>query len=143
VFVQDNHAYSQKIGIIRGIHFQNNPKPQTKLVRCVAGRVLDFAVDLRKGSPMYKRWVSVGLSKENRKQIYIPRGFGHAYITLTEESEVLYKVDNLYFPELDRAIRYDDPEIGIDWGGLTAVISEKDINAPLLKNSDINFVYKG
>jgi dTDP-4-dehydrorhamnose 3,5-epimerase len=142
IFVQDNHAYSKKRGIIRGIHFQNNPQAQTKLVRCVVGSVMDFAIDLRKGSPTYKKWISVELNKENHKQIYIPKGFGHAYITLTQESEVLYKVDNFYFPNLDRAISYNDPEIAIDWGNDAPVISQKDTRAPFLKDSDINFIYE-
>ena len=141
-FVQDNHSFSLKKGIIRGIHFQNNPYPQVKLVRCVAGKVLDFAVDLRFDSPTFKKWVSVELSKENRKQILIPSGFGHAFITLTDSCEVLYKVDNLYEPSLDRAIRYDDPDININWGIEHPIISIKDTKAPYLKDSDCNFSIK-
>lgn len=96
VFVQDSHSFSLKKGTIRGIHFQKNPKAQTKLVRCTRGRVMDFAVDLRQNSPTFKQWVSVELSADNRKQILIPKGFGHAFITLEDNCEVQYKVDELY-----------------------------------------------
>lgn len=138
VFVQDNHSLSLKKGIIRGIHFQNNPKPQLKLVRCTRGRVMDYAVDLRKDSPNFKKWVAVELSAENRRQIWIPAGFGHAFITLEDNCEVQYKVDELYYPELDRAIAWNDPEIGIDWGTDSPIISEKDTKAPTLAESDVN-----
>lgn len=137
-FVQDNHSYSIKKGTIRGIHYQNYPVPQTKLVRCTSGKVMDYAVDLRKNSPTYKKWVSVELTKENRKQILIPIGFGHAFITLTDECEVLYKVDGLYEHSLDRAIKWDDPEIGIQWECENPIVSKKDIDAPYLKDSDCN-----
>jgi dTDP-4-dehydrorhamnose 3,5-epimerase len=119
---------------------------QAKLVRCTKGIVIDVAVDLRKGSPRYRQWVSVELSAENKKQLYIPRGFGHGFITLTDDVEFEYKVDNVYSKEHDRGIRFDDPSIGVDWGGLLngiePILSEKDINAPLLENSDCNFIYK-
>lgn len=143
VFVQDNHSYSKAKGTIRGIHFQNNPKPQIKLVRCVRGRVMDFVVDLRKDSPFYKQWISVELSEENRKQIWIPHGFGHAFITLEDCCEVLYKVDEWYNPALDRAIFWSDPEINITWGITDPILSEKDKQAPKLMDSDANFVYEG
>ena len=145
-FVQDNHSMSAKKGTLRGIHFQNDPMAQAKLVRCTKGIVIDVAVDLRKGSPRYRQWVSVELSAENKKQLYIPRGFGHGFITLTDDVEFEYKVDNVYSKEHDRGIRFDDPSIGVDWGGLLngiePILSEKDINAPLLENSDCNFIYK-
>ncbi|MGN0529078.1 MAG: dTDP-4-dehydrorhamnose 3,5-epimerase [Eubacterium sp.] len=139
VFVQDGHSLSLKKGIIRGIHFQKNPKAQLKLVRCTRGSVMDYAVDLRKGSPTYKKWVCTELSADNRKQLLIPRGFGHAFITLEDNCEVQYKVDELYYPELDRSIAYNDPEIGIDWGTDSPVVSEKDTKAPTLAESDVNF----
>lgn len=139
VFVQDNHSFSRKKGTVRGIHFQNNPHPQIKLVRCTQGRIMDYAVDLRRDSPTYRRWTSVELSAENRKQIWLPSGFGHAFITLENNCEVLYKVDDWYFPELDRAIAYNDPEIGIDWGIDNPIISAKDTKAPTLAESDVNF----
>ncbi len=139
IFVQDNHSLSLKKGIIRGIHFQNNPKPQIKLVRCTRGRIMDFAVDLRRDSPDFKKWISVELSAENRKQIWIPSGFGHAFITLEDNCEVQYKVDELYYPEFDRAIAWNDPDIAIDWGTNSPIISEKDTKAPTLRQSDVNF----
>lgn len=139
VFVQDSHSFSLKKGTIRGIHFQKNPKAQTKLVRCTRGRVMDFAVDLRQNSPTFKQWVSVELSADNRKQILIPKGFGHAFITLEDNCEVQYKVDELYFPEYDRSIAYNDPEIGIEWDCDDPVISQKDKIAPKLSDSDVDF----
>ena len=143
VFVQDNHSFSQKKGTLRGIHFQNEPKAQTKLVRCVSGTVNDVIVDLRKGSPTFGKWISVILSAENRRQLWIPKGFGHAFLTLTDNCEVLYKVDEFYEPSLDRAIQWNDPEIGIEWPDTNVIISHKDETAPALKNSDVNFVYMG
>lgn len=138
-FLQDNHSYSISKGTIRGIHFQNNPVPQSKLVRCTNGKVMDYAVDLRKNSPTFKKWVCVELSKENRRQILIPSGFGHGFITLVDNCEVLYKVDGFYEPKLDRSIKWDDPEIAIPWGCEDPIVSVKDINAPLLRTSDLNF----
>lgn len=139
VFVQDNHSLSLKKGMIRGIHFQNNPKAQLKLVRCIRGRIMDYAVDLRADSPTFKKWVCVELSAENRKQAWIPAGFGHAFITLEDNCEVQYKVDEYYYPEYDRGIAWNDPEIAIDWGTDSPIISEKDKNAPTLAQSDVNF----
>jgi len=143
VFVQDNHSYSKRKGTLRGIHFQNNPMAQTRLVRCTRGKILDVAVDLRKGSPTYKKWIMVELSEENKRMLFIPRGFGHAFLTLTDDVEVQYKVDQYYSKELDRSIRWNDPDIGIDWPIKDPILSEKDRNAPLLKESDCNFVYGG
>ena len=147
VFVQDNHSMSAKKGTLRGLHFQNAPMAQAKLVRCTKGAVVDVAVDIRKGSPTYKQWVSVELSAENKRQLYIPQGFAHGFLTLTDDVEFEYKVDNLYSKEHDRGIRYDDPSIGVDWGmllnGMEPILSEKDVNGPLLKDSDVNFVYEG
>lgn len=139
VFVQDNHSLSKQKGIIRGIHFQNNPKPQTKLVRCTRGSVMDYAVDLRADSPTFKKWVCVELSAENRKQVLIPAGFGHAFITLEDNCEVQYKADEFYYPEYDRGIAWNDPEIAIDWGTVSPILSEKDMKSPILSQSDVNF----
>lgn len=139
VFHQDNHSYSQKKGTIRAIHFQNNPNPQIKLVRCTKGSIMDYAVDLRRDSPTYKKWVSQELSQKNRKQLLIPAGFGHGFITLEDDCEVLYKVDELYSPDLDRAIAWNDPEIQIPWNISDPIISEKDMKAPFLSLSDVNF----
>ena len=114
-FVQDNHSLSTVKGTLRGIHFQKGDKAQAKLVRCVRGAVLDVAVDLRHESPTYKQWIAVELSAENKKQLMIPRGFGHGFVTLTDEVEFLYKADNYYAPEADGGIRWNDPEIGVEW----------------------------
>jgi dTDP-4-dehydrorhamnose 3,5-epimerase len=141
-FVQDNHSYTKLKGTLRGLHFQNNPKAQTKLVRCTRGKILDVVVDLRKGSPTYKRWISVELSEENKRLLLIPKGFAHGFLTLTDDVEVQYKVDEYYSKEHDRSIRFDDPEIGIKWGIENPILSDKDKNAPFLKDSDCNFVYE-
>ncbi len=140
-FVQDNQSFTAKKGTLRGIHFQNGEWSQAKLVRVVAGAVIDVAVDLRKGSPTYLQWVGVELSAENKRQLLIPRGFGHGFVTLTDDVEFVYKVDNDYNKESDRSIRFDDPQIGVDWGVSDPVLSDKDKNAPLLKDSDCSFVY--
>ena len=140
-FVQDNHSYSKEKGILRGIHFQNGEHAQSKLVRCIRGAVLDVAVDLRKGSPTYMQWEAVELSEENKKQLFIPRGFGHGFLTLTEDVEFVYKTDNYYNYESDRSIIWNDPDIGVDWGTENPVLSEKDSNAPRLRDSDCSFRY--
>ena len=138
-FVQDNHSMSSVKGTLRGIHFQKGDKAQAKLVRCVRGAVLDVAVDLRHESPTYKQWVAVELSAENKKQLLIPRGFGHGFVTLTDEVEFLYKADNYYAPEADGGIRWNDPEIGVDWGVEEPILSAKDEKNPLLKDVGIIF----
>lgn len=140
-FIQDNHSYSKEKGTLRGIHFQNGEYAQSKLVRVINGAVIDVAVDLRKGSPTYKEWVAVELSAENKKQLFIPRGFGHGFVTLTDDVEFVYKTDNYYNHENDRSIRFNDPEIGVEWGISDPILSEKDKNAPLLKDSDCSFTY--
>lgn len=140
-FVQDNHSFSTAKGVLRGIHFQNGEHAQAKLVRVSRGAVKDVAVDLRKGSPTYKKWVMVELSEDNKRQLFIPRGFGHGFVTLTDEVEFLYKADNYYDHGSDRSIRFDDPEIGVNWGIDNPTLSDKDKNAPLLKDSDCSFVY--
>ncbi len=140
-FVQDNQSFSAKKGTLRGLHFQKGDAAQAKLVRCNRGAVVDFAVDMRKGSPTYKKWVGVELSAENKKQLLIPRGFLHGFVTLTDDVEFLYKADNLYNAEADRGIRWNDPDIGVDWNIENPITSEKDNNAPLLKDSDIDFKY--
>lgn len=142
-FVQDNESFTAEKGTIRGIHFQIDPMAQAKIVRVSQGAVLDVAVDLRKGSPFYKKWVAVELSAENHRQLLLPRGFGHGFVSLTNDVMFLYKVDNAYSPECDRSIRFDDPEIGVDWGITDPILSVKDQTAPVLADSDCNFVYKG
>lgn len=141
VAVQDNESFTAKKGTLRGLHFQQDPKAQSKIVRVVRGAVMDVAVDLRKGSPTYLQWVAVELSEENKRQFYIPRGFAHGFLTLTDDVIFCYKVDNLYNKECDRSIRFDDPDIGVDWGITDPVLSDKDLSAPWFKDSDCNFVY--
>ncbi|UNC93476.1 dTDP-4-dehydrorhamnose reductase [Candidatus Contubernalis alkalaceticus] len=141
-FVQDNHSYSAKKNTLRGIHFQNNPEAQTKIIRCTRGSIADIVVDLRKGSETYKQWLRIELSAHNKKQLFIPKGFGHGFLTLTDDCEVQYKVDRYYSIEHDRGIKYNDPEIGIEWGVKEPILSRKDLLAPLLKNSDVNYSIK-
>ncbi len=140
-FVQDNQSYTANKNTLRGLHFQNEPYAQAKLVRVVRGAVLDVAVDIRKGSPTYKQWVSVELSAENKRQLFIPRGFAHGFVALTDDVEFVYKCDNYYNKECDRSIRFDDKSIGVEWGVENPLVSQKDENAPLLENSDCNFKF--
>ncbi len=143
VFVQDNQSFTAQRNVLRGIHFQNAPFAQAKLVRVIRGAVLDVAVDLRKGSPTYKKWVSVELSQDNKRMLFIPRGFGHGFRTLTENVEFVYKVDNYYDKKSDRGIRYNDPSIGVEWGDVyEELLSSKDKTSPLLEDSDCNFIYE-
>lgn len=144
-FVQDNQSYSARKGTLRGIHFQKGAAAQAKLVRCVRGAVLDVAVDLRIGSPTYKKWAAVELSAENKRQLLIPRGFGHGFATLTDDVEFIYKADNFYAPETEGSILWNDPELNIDWRGVeNPVIAAKDAAAPLLKDvaGTLGFYYK-
>ena len=145
-FVQDNHSYSAEKGILRGLHYQNEPMAQAKLIRCSRGSIFDVAVDIRKNSPQFSQWTGHILSAENKRQLLIPRGFAHGFLTLTEDVEVQYKADNFYAPRLDGNIRWDDPEIGIDWPFAPTLLSDKDRNAPLLKeriaNDEINFLFE-
>jgi len=138
-FVQDNHSSSTAKGTLRGIHFQRGEKAQAKLVRCVKGIVLDVAVDLRPSSPTYKKWAAVELSAENHKMLLIPRGFGHGFVTLTDDVEFLYKADNFYAPEADGGIRWNDPELGVDWGITDPILSEKDSRSPFFKDAVTGF----
>jgi dTDP-4-dehydrorhamnose 3,5-epimerase len=136
-FVQDNHSLSVQKGTLRGIHFQREPMAQAKLVRCVSGAIMDFAVDLCPDSATFRQWVSVELSAENKKQLFIPRGFGHAFVTLTENAEVVYKTDNYYSAEHDGGILWSDPDLNIEWGITDAILSDKDKNAPLLREVNL------
>lgn len=138
-FVQDNHSFSAIKGTLRGLHFQKGSSSQAKLVRCVRGAVLDVAVDLRKNSKTYKKWVGCILSEENKKQFLIPRGFAHGFLTLTDNVEFVYKADNYYDPQADRNIIWNDEEINIDWGIENPILSEKDKKAPKLSESDVDF----
>ena len=132
-FVQDNHSSSTIKGTLRGIHFQQGEWSQAKLVRCTRGAVLDVAVDLRKSSPTYTQWVGVELSEENKQQLLIPRGFGHGFVTLTDDVEFMYKTDNYYASQADGGIRWNDPDIGVDWGITEPILSDKDTKNPFFK----------
>lgn len=141
-FVQDNQSFSSVKGTLRGLHYQLNPKAQTKLVRCTKGAIYDVAVDIRKGSSTFGKWFGLELTEENKKQLLIPKGFAHGFMTLTEDVEVQYKVDELYAPECDRGIIWNDPEIGVEWPiDVKPILSTKDENAPLLNDTENNFVY--
>lgn len=140
-FVQDNRSFSAKKGTVRGLHFQKAPFAQSKLLSCTRGEILDVAVDIRKGSPTYLKWVGVVLSAENKKMLFIPKGFAHGFLTLSDDVEVFYKVDEFYNKESDRSICWCDEKIGVDWGVESPVLSQKDIEAPTIENSDANFVY--
>ena len=141
-FIQDNQSFSATKGTLRGLHYQLNPMCQAKLLRCTRGEILDVAVDIRRGSTQYAKWTSVRLSAENKKQLFIPRGFAHGFITLTDNVEVQYKADNYYAPECDGNISYKDPQIAIDWGIEPVVLSDKDRKAPFLsERTNLNFVY--
>lgn len=143
VFVQDNQSFSAQKGTLRGIHFQNTPMAQAKLIRVARGSVMDIAVDLRRGSPTYLQWISVELRAENKRMLFIPRGFGHGFVTLTDNVEFCYKVDNFYSKEHDRGIRFDDPALNINWGIDHPILSQKDTVSPFLSESDCNFTYSG
>ncbi|MCM3788896.1 dTDP-4-dehydrorhamnose 3,5-epimerase [Domibacillus indicus] len=141
-FVQDNQSFSAEKGTLRGLHYQLNPKAQTKLVRCTKGAIFDVAVDIRKGSPLFGKWFGIELSEENKKQLLIPKGFAHAFMTLADNVEVQYKVDEIYSPENDRGIIWNDPDIGIEWPiDIGPVLSEKDEKAPLLRDTENNFIF--
>ena len=131
-FVQDNHSMSAAPGTVRGLHYQAPPHAQDKLVRVGRGRVMDVAVDARRGSPTYGKWVGVELSAENGLQLLIPKGFLHGFATLTPDVELLYKCSDVYAPDCDGSVRFDDPDLGIDWGlgDTDPVLSDKDRSAP-------------
>ncbi len=143
-FVQDNHSNSVAVGTLRGLHFQTPPHAQDKLVRCSKGTIFDVGVDIRRGSPTYAKWFGIELSADNGKQLLVPKGFLHGFVTRSADAEVQYKCTDVYAPDCDAGIRWDDPDIGIDWG-LTGepVLSGKDRIAPLLRDYDSPFVYEG
>ncbi len=144
-FVQDNHSLSRAVGTLRGIHFQTPPHAQDKLVRCLRGRIFDIAVDLRGGSPTFGQWVGAELSAENGKQLFVPVGFGHAFLTLEPDAEVIYKVTDYYAPASDGGIRWNDPDIAVDWGLGTGgpQLSPKDEILPMLRDFVTPFAYDG
>ncbi|MGQ2989686.1 MAG: dTDP-4-dehydrorhamnose 3,5-epimerase [Brevundimonas sp.] len=144
-FVQDNQSFSAFQGTIRGLHFQRPPHAQAKLVRCVRGAILDYAVDLRRGSPTYGRFVSATLTAEGGEQLYVPVGYGHAFVTLEPDVEVAYKVTDVYAPDCDGGIVWNDPTLGIDWPlpASGPVLSDKDQRLPTLAAFDSPFEYDG
>lgn len=140
-FIQDNHSLSALPGTLRGMHYQLAPKAQTKLVRVTKGAVYDVIVDIRKGSPTYGKWQGFILSAENKRQLLVPIGFAHGFCTITANVEVQYKVDELYSPEHDAGIAWDDSALSIDWPMTNIVLSEKDTKLPKLENARNNFVF--
>lgn len=137
-FVEENVYCPEKAGTLYGIHFQNNPMAQTKLLYCTKGSGLDFAIDLRKDSKNYKRWVCIELSSHNQKQIYIPKGFGHAFLSLVDDTNVVMRIDNYFHPKYRRGIAWNDPEINITFPIDKPILAKHDIEAPFLKDSDCN-----
>lgn len=145
-FVQDNQSLSRPVHTLRGLHFQRPPHAQAKLVRCLRGRIFDVAVDLRRGSPTLGHWVGAELDAASGRQLFVPAGFAHGFLTLEPDTEVFYKVDDFYSAECDAGIRWDDPAIGIDWGlpaGVAPVLSPKDATLPGLADFDSPFEYDG
>ena len=144
VFVQDNQS-SSSFGVIRGLHYQLNPHAQTKLVRVLSGKILDVAVDIRKGSPTFGQSFTIELSAENKKQLLVPHGFAHGFSVLSERAEVMYKCDNFYNKSSEGGIRFDDPALGIDWKipAGQANISDKDKVLPGLADCNTNFIFQG
>lgn len=143
-FVQDNLSFSARSGTIRGIHFQRPPHAQAKLVRCSRGRLMDYVVDLRRGSPTYGHHLAAELTAEGGEQLFIPAGFGHAFITFEPETEICYKVSDFYDPNCDAGLRWDCPTIAIDWPDVGEVIlSERDRTLPTLAGFDSPFAYDG
>lgn len=142
-FVQDNHSLSMAAGTLRGLHYQSPPHAQAKLVRCGRGALWDVAVDMRRGSPTFGQWTGVELSAQNGRQLFIPAGFLHGFVTRAPMTEIIYKCSDYYAPECDGAVRYDDPAIGIDWGlgAQDAILSDKDAAAPLLAQTELPFTY--
>lgn len=141
-FIQDNHSRSKK-GVLRGLHYQNPPKAQGKLVRVISGEIFDVAVDIRKGSPTFGKWVGIKLSAENKRMLYIPPGFAHGFCVLSDIAEVLYKTTEEFAPECEAGIIWNDPDINIDWPIKNPVLSSKDAKWPRLKDAVNGFVYQG
>ncbi|MEH7225931.1 dTDP-4-dehydrorhamnose 3,5-epimerase [Bacillus sp. JJ1566] len=138
-FIQDNHSLSVNKDVIRGLHYQLNPKAQTKLVRVITGAIYDVAVDIRKDSPTFGQWVGVTLSEDNHRMLLVPKGFAHGFCTLTDNTHVQYKVDEYYSAENDRGILWNDPQLSINWPTANPILSEKDSNQPFLREAEINF----
>jgi len=145
VFVQDNHSLSAPAGTLRGLHFQAPPAAQAKLVRCIAGAIWDVAVDARRGSPTYGRWVAAELSADNGRQLFVPRGFLHGFVTLVPDTQVTYKVSDFYAPAQDGGIAWDDPDLALPWplDGRVPELSAKDRTQPRFRDWDSPFDYDG
>jgi dTDP-4-dehydrorhamnose 3,5-epimerase len=141
-FLQDNHSRSTK-GVLRGLHYQNPPKAQGKLIRVIAGEIFDVAVDIRKGSPTYGKWVGLILSAQNKRMLYVPPGFAHGFCVLSDVAEVLYKTTEEYSPKYEAGILWNDPDIGITWPIKDPILSEKDKKWPPLREAWNEFVYGG
>ncbi len=143
-FVQDNHSFNTEAGVVRGLHFQAPPHSQIKLVRCGQGALFDVAVDIRRGSPTYGDWFGIELSFENGRQLLVPHGCLHGFMTLTPNTEINYKCSDHYAPGTDGGVRFDDPEIGIDWplGAILPILSDKDREAPLLRDFKSPFTFE-
>ncbi|SEL40815.1 dTDP-4-dehydrorhamnose 3,5-epimerase [Roseovarius azorensis] len=142
-FVQDNHSLSAQAGTVRGLHFQSPPHAQAKLVRCGRGCLFDVAVDIRRGSPTYGKWVGYELSFENGRQLLIPEGFLHGFVTREPDTEICYKCSDYYAPDCDGAVRFDDPDLAIDWRLKgEAILSDKDRTAPLFRDFDSPFIHE-
>ncbi|MGJ8609458.1 MAG: dTDP-4-dehydrorhamnose 3,5-epimerase [Octadecabacter sp.] len=143
-FVQDNHSLSAKVGTVRGLHFQTAPHAQDKLVRCGRGALLDVAVDIRHGSPTFGQSVAVELTAENGRQLLVPKGFAHGFVTLQPDTEIVYKCTDYYAPDCDAGVRWNDPALGVEWGIAPedAVLSDKDTIAPLLADLPVYFTYE-
>lgn len=140
--VQINHSRSSR-GVLRGLHYQLDPHAQGKLVRCIWGQIYDVAVDLRKGSPTYGKWAGEYLSSDDKKMLYIPEGFAHGFCVVSDAAEIVYYCTGEYNAQSDRSIRFNDQQIGIEWPVQDPVMSDKDKHAPLFKDAEVNFVYKG
>ncbi|MNW55575.1 dTDP-4-dehydrorhamnose 3,5-epimerase [compost metagenome] len=138
-FIQDNQSLSAEAGVLRGLHYQLNPKAQTKLIRVLTGAIYDVILDIRKGSPTFGQWVGVILSEHNKRQLLVPKGFAHGFCTLVPNTQVLYKVDEYYSPENDRGILWNDPALNIDWPVSEPLLSDKDRRHPTLAEAELNF----
>jgi dTDP-4-dehydrorhamnose 3,5-epimerase len=139
-FVQDNFSHSIK-GVLRGLHYQKNPKAQAKLVTALRGEIFDVAVDIRKNSPTFGKWIGEVLSEKNHKLLYVPEGFAHGFCVLSNEADVLYKINQEYSPEHEKGIMWNDPDLNILWPIIKPILQEKDTLLPILKNIDNNFIY--
>ena len=141
-FIQDNHSFTKNKNTLRGLHYQKSPHAQTTLIKVVSGSILDVAVDIRKGSPTYGKSIMITLSEENHKQLLLAKGFAHGFYTLSDNVNIIYKMDDIYMSDTDRNIRYDDKDLAIQWPkGITPLLSERDDKAPFFENADNNYVY--